>query len=213
MMSIDTLNAWADPWADFLWAGLLDTTVILVVVAAVWTAIRRWMPAQLGYCPFLLVLIKLCVPRHVTEPGAAAYLSLRHAIERLSAWTMLSLKDASANRTSDGLKADDAMLEEMLEMMSEADGNGPETAASTPSPRLSLAAKLMCGWSATVLILLVWFAWAQVTLARVLRKATPLEPESLPVDLAELKQLAGVAQPVRLLPRENPRLCWGTGSV
>ena len=46
MMSIDTLNAGADSWADFLWAGLLDTTVILVVVAAVWTAIRRWMPAS-----------------------------------------------------------------------------------------------------------------------------------------------------------------------
>ena len=90
MLSIETLNAWADNWATFMWVGLLDTTVILAVVAAVWLALSRWMPAQLGYCLFLLVLLKLCVPLQFTVPGAAAYLSPQHTIARLSAWMMLS---------------------------------------------------------------------------------------------------------------------------
>jgi len=197
MMPIETLNVWADKWATFMWSSLLDTTVILAVVATIWIALRRWMPAQLGYCLFFLVLIKLCVPIHVTVPGAAAYLSPQHAIERLSAWTMLSPQQASANRMSDGSKAeDDVMPEEMLGMMSAADGKHSETAAA---PRLSIAAKLMCAWSMTVLVLSVWFTWAQARLARVLREARPFERGSLPIDLPELKRLAGVAQPVRLL--------------
>ena len=64
-----TLNAWASAWADFMWNGLIDATLLLAIVALLWLPLRRRMSAQVGYCLFLLILVKLVVPIHVTAPG------------------------------------------------------------------------------------------------------------------------------------------------
>ena len=112
MLSIETLNAWADRWATFMWGSLLDTTVILAVVSLVWLTLRRWMPAQLGYCLFLLVLVKLCVPGHITVSDSTAYLSPQHALEQLGAF---------ANRLSSSNATHDSAPEDMLGIGGNAD--------------------------------------------------------------------------------------------
>ena len=192
MIPSETLNSWAQSWAAFMWGSLIDATIILAVVAVVWLALRRWMSAQLGYCLFLLVLIKLIVPIHVTVPGWTAYLSPRHAVDRITAWAMSDASEPLGHRNPlPPLPEVDGMPETMLHL----GGRVPE---ATSPPSLSLEAKLMCGWSMVVLSLLAWFAWVQCRLSRLLRQATPVEPATLPVDLAHLQKLAGVRQRVRL---------------
>ncbi len=190
MIPSETLNSWAQSWAAFMWGSLIDATIILAVVAVVWLALRRWMSAQLGYCLFLLVVIKLIVPIHVTVPGWTAYLSPRHAVDRITAWAMSDASEPLGHRNQP-IPELDGMPENMLNL----GGRVPE---ATSPPSLSLEAKLMCGWSMVVLSLLAWFAWVQCRLSRVLRQATPVEPATLPVDLAHLQKLAGVRQRVRL---------------
>src|SRR5437773_5414320 len=83
---IQTLNGWSAAWSSFMIRGLIDAALLLAIVAAVWLLLRRRLPAQVGYCLFLLVLLKLPVPLSLPVPSSLAYLSPRYSLEKLAAW-------------------------------------------------------------------------------------------------------------------------------
>src|SRR5205807_7893952 len=80
------LNDWAAAWANFMWRGVVDAALLLVILLALWMPLRRRLPAQVGYCLFLFVLLKLVVPLSFPVPGWLAYLSPHYSIEKLTAW-------------------------------------------------------------------------------------------------------------------------------
>ena len=205
MTWIETLNAWSDRWADVMWASLVDTTVIFAMVALLWLALRRWLSAQLVYCLFLLVLLKLVVPVDVTVPAWSAYVSPRHTVDQMADWLAESRPSASGAALPPG-KAFDIPAETPPPLaLQPAAVPSVETIAppSAPAPRLSLWAKLMLGWAAIVAALLFGFAWVQWRLVYSLRRAEPLDAQALSVDVDHLHELAGLRRPVRMLSTPN----------
>ena len=196
MSLLETLNDWSDRWAIFMWGSLLDTTALLAVVSIVWFAIRRWVPAQLGYCLFLLVVIKPCVPGHINVSGAAAYLSPRYAIERLEAWASLDIQRNDADGELNSI-ASSASIEEVLAV--EDGGIVRDFANGASSSQLSFTGKLMCGWAVCILCLLSWFFWSQFKLRRNLHGAALVPEDSLGVDVGELARASHVNHSVRIM--------------
>lgn len=210
MSASATFNAWAIPWAEFMWSGLIDATLLLAIVALLWLPLRRRMSAQVGYCLFLLILVKLVVPIHVTAPGWLANLSPRNVIGGLTAWSAapnaqvvpeaaeLSLWELSPPELSLGAGAsgEPGSGSSPLERIAGSPLTLPAVAAAPP---LSLYAKLMLGWMVVVAVLFLRFVWVQGRMQRVIRQAMPLDPAALPVDFDGLRQLAGVRQPVHLV--------------
>ena len=68
MVAMDTINGWAAAWADFMVAGLVDSSVLLAILCSVWLVVRRWASAAFGYWLFLLVLVRLVLPFAVPFP-------------------------------------------------------------------------------------------------------------------------------------------------
>jgi beta-lactamase regulating signal transducer with metallopeptidase domain len=216
MTATDTLNTWAAQWAEFMLRGLTDTIFLLAFVALVWLLLRRWASAQLGYCLFLLVLLKLLIPVSITVPGWATWLSPRHVLDQVVVSALVDQRDANLSSATkpNGLpstprepgqlqrpvRRDEQMSADPIGSSS-AQGTASEAEASSPvlpGPSLSLSAKLMLAWSAVVFILLVRFAWVQWRTGRMLRQAQPLDPASLPVEMEELRRRAGVRGRVQL---------------
>ena len=197
MPLIDTLNVWADRWATFMWGSLLDTTALLTVVSIVWLTVRRWAPAQLGYCLFLLVIIKPCLPGHISVSGTAAYLSPSYVVEQLEAWASLDMRGNVAGQQLGPPATHDSLMEEIVAM--KANTPAREVANGASSSQLSVAGKLMCAWAAVVLALLGWFVWSQIKLRQILRGATPVSGDSLEVNVSELARASHVDRPVRVM--------------
>ena len=82
----DSLNAWGAGWASFMGRALIDSSVLLVVVAAIWLPFRRRISAQFAHGLLLLVLIKLAVPIPAAWPSWSADGPARRAASGLSAW-------------------------------------------------------------------------------------------------------------------------------
>ena len=68
-MPIETLNQWGETWASFIWYRMIDSTLVLAIVGILWLVLRRHAAAQFGYLLFLLVLLRLAVPGHISIPN------------------------------------------------------------------------------------------------------------------------------------------------
>ncbi len=78
-------NGWGTSWLTWFFSSLLDASLVLVVAAAIWLAVRRFSAAALGCLLFLLVLVKLVVPLEIPVPDAVANWSPRRiALQRLA---------------------------------------------------------------------------------------------------------------------------------
>ena len=56
------LNVWATTWAGYMWGALVDASVGLVLVLAIWSVVHRRVPARWCYLLFLLVPLKMLIP-------------------------------------------------------------------------------------------------------------------------------------------------------
>ena len=218
MISIDTLNAWGRGWASYVTGSLIDAAAVLAVVGLVWLLARRWASPQFGSGLFLLVIVKLLVPLPVVLPAWAAYLSPRYAVDRF----------AGVRGGPEGHGMTDPELlpkfdEGVALGLARADSNSETTRAGKDSHAeaatalparammLSTEARWMLGWAGVVLALLLRFGWVQWRTQRQLRHCLPIDPGSLPVDMAELRRLAGVGRAVPVLgcPAVGAPATWG----
>ena len=213
MMSVDSLNAWGASWAAFMWARLSETTVVLTGVGLLWLLLRRRASPQLGYCLFLLVLVKSVLPIALPVPSRLAGLGPTHAFHRAVDWILLERFQAmpeehaesghSAAPAGDGPTGGAAGLVSW----SNSAGNTVQARGSPPSPS---AIAMIC-WAVIVLALLVRFARAQWRTDQLVRRASPIDPADMRVDLTRMRKQAGVWQSVRLVASRE--LCspavWG----
>lgn len=65
---IDQLNAISEQWFQWQWSMLWQSTLLIVLVAVVDRAIRKWAWPQLRYALWLLVLVKLVLPPTLWSP-------------------------------------------------------------------------------------------------------------------------------------------------
>ncbi|MFB3788975.1 MAG: M56 family metallopeptidase [bacterium] len=195
---METLNAWAEVWAGFMWDRTLDSALALFLVGMVWLAFRRLLPAQFGYCLFLLVLLKLVLPSQFSLPSL-----IEQWIPGPERWV------SSTSGTGGGWWW--LMGEAQGEESPAAQPNGLDPASSTgPKPEAALTglSVLMLIWVAAVFLLLLRYAWCQWSTHRRLRLTKPVKLSTFPVDLEELIRISGVKRPIRW--REAP---WITSPI
>jgi beta-lactamase regulating signal transducer with metallopeptidase domain len=212
MISTSALNTWADAWAQFMSSSLIEAAVVLIAVSILWLLIHRKASAQLGYGLFLLVLLKLLIPVEFTVPDWLADLSPGRSANRAVMWAVRELPFQPRSPLSDAPAT--AVEKSTPNGIPTESGNSElsdETTGGAASSSLSLPAKLMLGWVATVIILLIWFAFIQIRTRKIFRQSVPMDADSLPVDFYGLKQVAGVRKPVFLM--SNPKIplpaAWG----
>ncbi len=209
--SVELLNAWGAAWASFMTRALVDSSVLLAVVLAVWLPLRKKMSAQFAHGLFLLVLLKLAVPIPVTWSWTAVP-SMAEAARSVSGWVSARGPGAARDGSIVGGLDDDAVVvvtpvPEPEPIISGVSGRPEPRAKDGPSvavtrrvrPSLSASAVMLVLWAATGAILLVRFARAMVNTRRLLREAIPLGLESgeFAVDLEALRRDSGVRVPVR----------------
>ncbi|MCL2349705.1 MAG: M56 family metallopeptidase, partial [Planctomycetaceae bacterium] len=77
------LQKTADVWVHWAIVHLLESTLMLAVVLAVWGLIRKRCPQNVGYVLFLLVMVKLLVPVGVPMPEFLAKYTLSYRISQV----------------------------------------------------------------------------------------------------------------------------------
>jgi beta-lactamase regulating signal transducer with metallopeptidase domain len=221
---IEALNIWADAWAAFMVRATIDATLLLMLLAALWLPLRRRLPAQVGYCLFLLVIFKVLVPVVLPVPGWLAYLSPRDAMGQLVGTLRVPLtRQASAASTGPQFASsagqlppryDESLLYIVAAAQLSADAQLPDAkraARHSPQHHLSRTATLMLAWAAVVAMLSVRFAVAQRSMQRLLHQATPIDAAALTIDFEALRRLVKVRQPIRLVtsPHFGVPAVWG----
>ena len=62
MISLELVNAWGSAWLGLMARAVIEGSVLLAVIAAVWLPFRRRISAQFAHGLFCLVLLKLIIP-------------------------------------------------------------------------------------------------------------------------------------------------------
>ncbi len=162
-------NAWAETWADYMLASLIDAAVGLVVVLAIWLLVRRHMPARWCYLLFLLVPLKTMIPWHVTVlPALTA-----SRLEASSAQARLTAPESPAT----------SFPERRMPAVSRSTEQGGGTrmlAAEMPPheavrPGPTRAALLMTIWALVIVLLGGRLCWNHLWLMSRLKHARPVD--------------------------------------
>lgn len=96
MTTTGLLNAWAASWSACLIRGIVESTVLIVVIGVPWLILRRRLPAQFSYGLFVIVIFKLALPIPIDGPAWLARLSPRQTAEHLAGWTSVGPADGDA---------------------------------------------------------------------------------------------------------------------
>jgi beta-lactamase regulating signal transducer with metallopeptidase domain len=211
MIGIDRLNQLASIWSGFMVRGLIDATVLLLVVGVVWLAFRKWMSSQLTYGLFLLVLLKLAVPVPIAVPAEWLKYSPGAAADKFVATSPTELKDGRLDALGVPVpRASDA--NSRSKNLSIAPAAAPTTSAATMKvPTLSVAAGLMIGWAAVVAGLLARLVTRHVKMHFQLRSLKRREAGDLPIVLSTLARKTGMRDTIPLVdaPWIGSPAVWG----
>jgi WD40 repeat protein/beta-lactamase regulating signal transducer with metallopeptidase domain len=220
MMWVEQLNAWGAMWFGFVARGLIDTTVLLVLMLVVWLPLRRRVSAHLAHGLFCLILVKLIVPIPVSWSWLGPIDSVRIAVERFASWAPATPTPNAPATVAEPVRAEPVVLSTTGDVaatladaapdqpivitgprgVDERSANGPKLQAQSArvaAPALSFQAWLMIGWAAGAALLLARLARGVVKTRRLIREALELRPELLPVDVDALRRAVGVRMRVR----------------
>jgi WD40 repeat protein/beta-lactamase regulating signal transducer with metallopeptidase domain len=217
------LNVLGGTWAGFMVRALVDSSVLLAVLLLFWLPLRRKLSAQLAYGLFLLVLLKLAVPVSFAGLAWAPLPSPESLFTRVKAG--LDPGSATASAPPGPMTAQASAPVPAFPTTGDFGANSAEP--SLPEPRtvrvaaldtprtaikpatrtapesLTIEAALMLCWSVLAALLLVRLAGALWSTERLVRRAQPLAPASLSVDLEALRRAAGIRR----------RVAWATSAA
>ncbi len=216
MNPIETLNSLSEVWTGIMIRALLDATVLLIVVVAIWLPLRRRVSAQLAHGLFCLVLLRLVVLPTPPRPSWLPAPSVRQSVARVSEWFWPAVDGAGATAvaTSSPLTfafptTGDLGATAADEPVSTVESSAQTTIRPSKPVRrgwsaLSPESGLMIAWAVVSCVLLARFARAVWLTRALIRDAIPIEPEWLTFDVEALQRAAGVRRPVRWVM--SPRL-------
>ncbi len=189
MISYDLLNQWGEYWASFMLYQTLDSIVILLFVGMLWVLLRKKMPAQFGYCLFLLVLIKLVIPGQFSIVGYF-YPLLPEKPPEVNYFNPIPEIDMAVPASSE---LDTRNLSESgLETI-------PSAQKSWITGKLNIQTIVMMIWGCIVMGLLAGFMGRQRKTNQLIKATKLIEIDELPVYIIKLKEQAGINNEVPLL--------------
>ncbi|QDU43614.1 Methicillin resistance mecR1 protein [Symmachiella dynata] len=213
MNFVSALNEMSHVWFDQMRNSLVDTTILLGVVSAVWLLLRKRLSAQVGCCLFLLVLVKAAIPLEIPGPSWLAALSPRQQWQQ---WVETSPPASTNHVAPPPVNPHDLqpIASTTIDTVASTPGLATTTntdtqpttiaPAATPlaintqqQPTLTTAAWLMILWGSTACAMLMRFAWIHIQFHRRLRSATRVVDDVMLIDLEKLRRAAGVRQTVR----------------
>jgi WD40 repeat protein/beta-lactamase regulating signal transducer with metallopeptidase domain len=197
VIPVEVLNALGAAWWGFMARALVDASVLLVLVLAVWLPFRRRISAQLAHGLFCLVLLKLVVPAPAawpswlpTGPGRGPAPAASARPEPLVLPTTgdlgVGVSEAPAAQPLAPAEAEAGVVPDR-----------PSPGRQAARARLSVAAGLMIGWACVATLLLARFVLAVAATRRLIRQADRLGAGWLSVDVEALRSAAGVKAKVR----------------
>ncbi len=186
---IDQINGWGEWWVSFMGYQVLDSTMILLVMMGLWYLLRNRMQAQFGYCLFLLVLIKLLIPGHIS------------VLDVFDSW--IPGETLSSNISNGFFMPEMRMSEAFTIQQTEIEKQIQEVSLHADSQYFwspfTPFAILMGIWGIIVFLLLIRFAWMQWRTFALLQRATPVHASRLPFPINPLQEIAGIKKPVPVL--------------
>jgi WD40 repeat protein/beta-lactamase regulating signal transducer with metallopeptidase domain len=218
MISVEIFNAWGAAWFGLMARALIDTSILLALLLAVWLPFRRRVSAHLAHGLFCLILLKLIVPVPVSWSWLEPMEAFRLAAERFSPWprpvalpspsvaTPLPLEPVVLSTTGDvgASLADASTMQPVVIAEPEVNRHKPANAAGPTAlarrfalAALSFQAWLMLAWAGCTAVLLARLIGGIAKTRRLIRDAMLLRPELLPVDVEALRSAIGVRTRVR----------------
>jgi len=222
---LNSAGAW---WAAWALAGSLDAAVLLALMGLIWLAIRHRVAPQVGYCLFLLIPLKLLVPVIVTVPAALARWTPSGLI---ASWAegsrrpdggegrtptetrLIATRAGESPRTGPEpgppARSRPAVADARPSIPPAGRRSGGDVAPGAPAdpvpetPRLSISAVAMIVWLVGVLLLSGRLMGTQRRLRSRLGLLPPVDEARLPVDLEELRRLAGVTRAIRIVEDDS----------
>lgn len=183
------MNQLGESWASFMWIQTVDSTLVLLALGGLWFLLRKHSSAQLGYCLFILVLIKLMIPGQINLLGTLDYIFPDNSGTRGTG--VFEFQWGESGGELDSLKTQSS--EPAVD-----DGSVSASSSSLWSS-ISTWTILMAGWSVIVLVLLIRMIRMQWRTLYLIRNAESAGDDKLIRQFRKLKDIAGVKEPILLL--------------
>ena len=187
----------ADLWSQWMIRSFIQGTLAFVLATAIWILFRRRAPAEFGCRLFLLVLLALVLPVSISLPEPFA----NHIPWKENATGRDNAEGTSPASGKNGTHATGSPASSSITAASEAPSPSHTLQTPTPSPGPSttgIKTWLMLGWFAAVLAGAAHLALEQRKVHRLVRAATPVDPETLPFDLEALRKKAGIERAISI---------------
>ncbi len=183
---IGTINPVALTWAQWMWASVLESTVIFLMIGCLWLFVRRrpWMSPQFGYWLFLLVLLKLVFHGQISAPNLLLSFFPQENTVFISQgmgfhwWGDPQNPDALGTEKVTPTAVDDSSRQAEREP-------------------LSIVSFFMFFWFTIIVVLSACLFWVERWNRRLLRLCRPMETPHPKIDFDRLQRLAGVKQTIR----------------
>ncbi len=198
------MNAFADGWALFMLDRTLGSTLVFLLAALIWFAMRKRISSRWSYLLFVLVLLKLIT---LFQPFGLISLEKETGNNPLLSNATITIPINSYLSESDSVTSTSDISPPTNI------GYIPDQYSRTPveyggvvlwrrlrelASTLSLQAFLMTGWVGVVLCLLLKLIYTEWRIKSLIRRTQPFNLDLLPFDFPQFCRDAGVKYPVRL---------------
>ncbi len=196
MNIIETINQWAATWSAIMTTRVIDSTIVLLIVATVWFVIKKRAPSQLGYCLFLFVLVKLIIPASIIIPINTGINLNADAFRGSPFRADNNYLDQSAYKTNlfagnKAAKLPETKYEERHIV------SYPGVLFFDPFSYISYSSVFMLLWALGAGWLLIRFIINQRKFRCSIRGLEEVNLNSAPVDLVQIQRSARIKQPIR----------------
>ncbi|MHB8956049.1 MAG: M56 family metallopeptidase [Pirellulaceae bacterium] len=196
--SLETLNALADRWFDYMVYALVDASVGLALVTLIFLIVRRWVPPRWCYLLFLIVPLKVLLPMSLPLlPGIATTAETSNDPNDPVAFSDDALSRAFG--VSDSSIAKSARLRSAAEASALAAARAAPSIEQSPAVSASAKTLMMTVWAAIVVALILRFVRNHHRLRRLLATARPVSLAEYDVRTDEIHACLAVTRPVRVL--------------
>ncbi len=227
MNGMESINNLASLWSGTMLQTLIETSILFIIVYAIWCLIRKRASVQFGYALFLLVLIKPLVPVQYSIPlpvwEEPVEQSTEIANNQLAANSAItgtpSLPAEEFNESVEGKpesvanqsKSNSPIPSEQSVGSTVPQTNKSHSTSTNTSFSLPLETLLFLLWAGIVLVLSCAFAWKHASLRKQFQQAVAIDPNSHGLDWESMKQKAGVIGGITLFTHEEVKapFVWG----
>lgn len=180
----------SESWIAWMGISILETTLVLAVLSAIWFFLRKRSSPQLGYLLFLLIPLRLLIPLEVHIPGVS-WIGKEAGTTATASVSQTYFFTGSATVP----QPEQFPIAALPESHSSAtpDRNLNQQPSQSAS-HLTLSSWLLFAWGTGVLVLAGRFGLAQFRLSAMLRNADEIDLGEYSLDFSDLCRRIGVGK-------------------